>query len=160
MARLPRKSVKKSKILLVALSIALFGGAAYIHAQSLSEAAQSHREKLLAELRELEQAMESVQSLIDNKRGEAASLERDIAIFDAQIKKAKLEIRAIDLTIQTLQGKISSKEETIDEIVAKVDREKLSLAESLRKLWELDDVSIFEAMLSHERISDYFGDIE
>jgi len=135
-------------------------GVGFALSQTTAEQAVQHREQLLAELRKLEEEMAGVQTLIDGKRTEAASLQRDIAIIDAQIKKAKLEIRAIDLTIQALQGKIVAKEDSIDAIVTKVDKEKLSLAESIRKLWEYEGVSMLEAMLSYERISDYLGDAE
>ncbi len=142
---------------LVLLCVVPFHG---VFAQTLSDTVISHREKLLKELADLERDIGGYQKLIDDKRSEGASLERDIAILDAKIKQTKLQIKAIDIQIETLRGKIGEKEQSITKILAKVDREKLSLAESLRALFEYDDFSSLEVMLAYDKMSDFLGDID
>ncbi|MEK7649433.1 MAG: lytic murein transglycosylase [Patescibacteria group bacterium] len=132
----------------------------FARAQELSGAVIDHRAKLLKELEGIEGEIKQFETQIAGKQKEAASLQRDINILDSKITKTKLEIRALDLTIQTLQGKIVEKEKNITNILEKVDREKLSLAEALRALAEYDEVSVLESMLAYERMSDFLGDIE
>ena len=148
---------KKYSFILFTLAIVLMANS--VLAQLGSDVV-SHREKLKRDLEALEAEIKGVEGQIEGKRKEATSLERDIAILDAKIKKTKLEIRAIDLLIRQLQDKIAEKQTSINGIVAKVDREKLSLAESIRSLAEYDDVSLLEAMLAYERMSDYLGDVD
>ncbi|MEK7631015.1 MAG: lytic murein transglycosylase [Patescibacteria group bacterium] len=132
----------------------------FARAQELSGAVIDHRAKLLRELEGIEGEIKQFEVQIEGKRQEAASFQRDIDILDAKITKTKLQIKAFNLTVQTLQGKISEKEKNITEIIQKVDREKLSLAESLRTLAEYDEVSLLESMLAYEKMSDFLGDIE
>jgi len=88
----------------------------------------------------LEKEIEGYRGLILGKQNEAQSLERDIQLLDAQIAKAKLEIKARTIAISNLQGAISEKTATINLLEEKIVREKSSLAELLRKLYELDQI--------------------
>lgn len=135
------------------LSMSAFG-------QELSGAVVRQRQQLEEELGALEFEIEKFQNLINGKAQESKSLERDIAILDAQIQKTRLEIRSLELEIERLSGKIVEKGESIDDIVTSIGRQKASLAASLKKLREYDDVSLIEILLSYERLSDFFGDID
>lgn len=152
--------VNKKLISILSLGLLFIGGAFAVRAQTLTESVTDHRAKLMAELDALEKEIGSFQSLISEKQKEASSLERDIAILDAKIKSTKLQIQAINLQMQTLQGKIQDKQLNINEISAKIDREKLSLAEAIRALHETDDYSVLEIMLSYNKVSDFLGDID
>lgn len=147
-------------VLFFVIGCIAFAGARFAIAQSLVEAVSDHRAKLLQELAAIEKEITGFSILIDQKRQEGASLERDIAILDADIKQTKLKIKAIDITIQTLQGKIEEKQTVIGSIVAKVSREKLSLAESMRVLNEYDGYSTLEVLLGYNTMSDYLGDVD
>ncbi len=148
---------------IIALCVAAIGivlPTLFSQAQELTGAVIDHRAKLLRELEGIEVEIKQFETQIEGKRKEVASFQRDIDILDAKITKTKLEIKAFNLTIQTLQGKISEKEKNITTIVSKVNREKLSLAESLRTLAEYDEVSVLESLLAYEKMSDFLGDIE
>src|SRR3990167_6111411 len=114
------------------------------------------RAELEAELAELEKQIEVFSGEISSKQTQAKSLERDISLLDAQINKAKLEIRARDIAISGLQSAISEKGEVIFSLDNKIDREKQSLAELLRRLYEIDDASLVEIVLAHDSLSDFF----
>lgn len=128
--------------------------------QPISDAIAAQRQRLLQELANVEKEIAETQSLADQKSKEAASLQRDIAILDANIKKAQLQIRAINLTIETYKDRIVQKEESIEQLSARIQREKTSLAEALRSLNEYDDLSTLEVMLSYDRISDFLGEVD
>lgn len=118
------------------------------------------RARLESELAELEKQIEGFRSVILDKQKDRTSLERDVAILDAQIQKSRLEIKARNLTIQKLSASINSKSQLISELTVKTEREKASLAELLRRINELDGVSLVEAMLSYDTISDFFIDAD
>ncbi len=117
---------------------------------------QSRRAQLEAELAGLESQIEGFRTLIRQTQGAAQSLERDIKILDAQIKKAQLEIKARTLAIGALQSAIGEKTRLIGALDSKITREQISLAELLRQLQEIDDVSTVEALLAHKTLSDFF----
>lgn len=123
-------------------------------------AVRQKREELEQDLAKLEEQINGFRSLISGKQNEAASFERDIAILDAQIGKARLEIKARDIAIGKLSAAIGDRGVAIDELLAKMNREKTSLAELLRRFNEIDQTSILEAILGFENISDFFVEFD
>ncbi|MFC1594983.1 lytic murein transglycosylase [Patescibacteria group bacterium] len=128
--------------------------------QELSEKVSQRREDLEKELAALDNQISQTELLIFEKQKEATTFERDIAIIDAQISKMRLEIRSLELLIEKLSAQIFEKEDSIENIVGVISKERMSLAAALRKLREYDDMSLLEIVLSHEKLSDFFGDID
>lgn len=114
------------------------------------------RVKLERELSELEKQIDDYRAVIREKQSEAASLKRDIDIHNAKINKAKLEIRRLELEVLNIIGNIQKRSEQINLLSDKIEREKESLAELIRKSNELDSVSLVELVLGYERLSDFF----
>ena len=130
-------------------------------AQTVDPAAVGERRaELEKELAELESEAEGLRGIISEKQQESASLERDIDILDAQIKKAQLEIRARDISIKNIVSSIGEKSEKIDGLLLKVEREKRSLAEILRRLDELDHTSLIETLLGGDELSEFFTELD
>ena len=119
-------------------------------------AVTARRAQLEAELVQLEKEIAGFQGLIQGKQSEAQSLERDVQILDAQIKKAKLEIKARTITVGKLQEAIGDKTRHIGALEAKIEREKASLAELLRRFYELDQSSLVEVLLGYDNLSEFF----
>jgi membrane-bound lytic murein transglycosylase B len=120
----------------------------------------ARKAQLQAELDALEQQIDGFNGLIEGKQKEASSLERDIAIINAQIQKAQLEIKRRDLAVSQLTNTISVKKESIGKMQDQIERDKQALAESLRQLQEYDKVPIVQIVLSYATLSDYFRDID
>ena len=129
-------------------------------AQSAQDQVNSRRVQLEAELAELENEIRAQENILDSKRQESQSLERDIAILDADIKKSQLNIRAREIAIANLSNNILGKQDTIRELDNKIEREKRSLAQLIRKRSEIDSFSLVEVMLSNKDLSDFFEDID
>lgn len=119
-------------------------------------AAQKRREELQRQLDNMESQIEGYRQIIQRKQTESSSLERDIAIFDAKIKKAKLEIQKLDVEIERLKTGINQKSGQIKGAIIKRDKEKDSLAELIRKNNEMDSASLAEVVLGYEKMSDFF----
>ena len=98
--------------------------------------------------------------LLKDKQKEGVSYANAVATLKTQITKAQLSIKASDITIQTLQGDITDKTLTINELSEKIDREKESVAQLLRKANEIDQSSMAEVILSQQNLSDFFLDID
>ena len=87
-------------------------------------ATKERREELQKQLDNLDSQIGALDSVIRQKRTESASLERDIAIFDAKIKKAKLEIQRCDAEIARTKTGISQKSEQIITLSDKSEKKK------------------------------------
>lgn len=116
--------------------------------------------QLRAELAEVEKEIAEQNELLTSKRNERRSLERDAALLDAEIQKAQLIIRAKNLSIGTISGEIGRKEATINELVERIEDEKSSLAEIIRKRQQVDDYSLVEMILGNENLSEFFSDAD
>ena len=149
-------------LLFIALSI--FCSGFFVDAVFAEEATSAdvlaRRAQLEKELSDLEKAIDGQQAILQTKQRESASLERDIAIFDAQIKSAELGIKARDLQIKRLGVEISGKEKTIDALSEKIVREKTSLSALLRRTRELDNYSLIEVVLNTKDLSEFFKDLD
>ena len=141
--------------------LASFLLAAGVLAQTVDpNAIGNRRSELEKDLQNLESQIEEFRSLITCKQQESASLERDISILDAQIKKAQLEIKARDIAIGRLVETIGEKSDEVNELLSKVEREKKSLAELLRRLNELDQTSLVEALMGYGDLSEFFVELD
>ncbi len=127
-----------------------------VHAETEAE----RKARLELELQIVERQILQQQVLVEDKQLERQSLERDVKILDAQIKKAKLGIQARALAIEQLDDQIEYKQETVGELNMRLNRQRQSLGQLLRKTQEIDDYSLIEVMLSRENLSYFFEDLE
>lgn len=133
------------------------------HAQTpQDEAAITEREaQLRAELAQTEKEIAEWRTVLDTTKGQSASLERDAKILNAKIQEQKLVIKARQLAIETLGKDIVQKEETISQLLTRIERGKESLAQIIRKTNVIDDSSsIMEMLLSSENLSEFFSDVD
>jgi len=119
-------------------------------------ATKERREELQKQLDNLDSQIGALDSVIQQKRTESASLERDIAIFDAKIKKAKLEIQKLDGEIAKTKTGIVQRTEQIKILSDKSEKKKDSLAELIRKNNEMDSTGLAEIVLGYQKMSDFF----
>jgi hypothetical protein len=152
--------MKKRLIFLIVLAFGfIFAFPDHTFAQG-SQDVEARKAQLEAELANLEKQIEVQRDLVRNKQREKVSLERDITILDAQIAKAKLEIKARDIAIAKLGTEIGNKNIIIGNLDQEIEREKRSLAQLLRKTRELDHASLILVALTNETISDFFSDLD
>lgn len=112
------------------------------------------------ELAQVEAEIKAQTLLIGAKQREAATLERDRALLNSQIAKAKLVIREHELKIQQLGGDISKKTATIADLTARIEKLKTSLAELLRKRRDLDDYNFIEIIAAPQSLADFFHEVD
>jgi len=129
-----------------------------IFAQSPEEIA-AREARLRAELAQVEKDIAQQKTLLSSKQKETASIQRDIDILTYKINTAKLNIKAKQIEIERLGTDIGNKKKTIVVLGDKLDKERETLAELLRKNRELDDTSLIEVSLASSVMSDLFADI-
>lgn len=128
--------------------------------KSLDDEIEEREQELREDLEQIEKEIQVQQKFLDAKRTERVSLERDVSILNAEIKKSQLSIQARTHTINTIGSEIGNKEETIEELTAKMERQKESLAQLIRETNTIDDYSLVEVALSRENVSDFFEDLD
>ncbi len=140
--------------------IVLFAGAIIAPFSTFAESDAERRARLEAQLRKVEQQITTQRKLVESKKGERQSLERDLAIIDSEIKQAKLGIQARAAAIAQLSNQIEEKKETLEILNNRLDKQRKTLAELIRKTRASDNFSLVEVLLSNERFSEFFTDVE
>lgn len=131
-----------------------------VFAADIAATIDARRTQLEVNLAALEKEIAGQQTILQSKQRERVSLERDVAILDAQIQEAKLSIRARDIAIRKLRSDIADKQEVIGTLLEKMNEERRSLSQLVRKTNEVDQYSIVEVALAKENISELFSDID
>jgi len=154
----------KKRFLFFLIVILIFSPLVYkipvMNADVVLDNAQADKARLEAELAKLEKEIAAKQKQLEGQKGQSVSISRDISILTSQISKSKLDIKAKNLIIQKLGGEINAKSKKIEALSTKIDREKESLAQLIRKEREIDNKSILSLILSRDNISDAYGDID
>ena len=125
-----------------------------------AETEAERKARLEKELAEIEQQMLQTQVLVEDKQVERQSIERDVGLLEAEIRKAQLGIQARNVAIERLTDEIGEKETVIEILDERVIRQRESLADLLRKTQEVDDFTLVELMLSNQNFSEFFEDFE
>jgi hypothetical protein len=124
-----------------------------------AETDAERRARLETELQNVERQILTQQRLVDGKKQERQSLERDISIIEGEIQQAQLGIQARALAIEQLTDQIGEKEVVLDILAEKQARQQVSLADLVRKSALLEEYSLVEVMLSKQNFSEFFTDV-
>ena len=127
-----------------------------VHAETEAE----RKARLEQELQNVERQILQQQVLVEDKQVERQSLERDVKLLDAQIKKAKLGIQARAVAILQLEDQIGDKAGVVRELNTRLERQRKSLGQLIRKTQEIDDYTLVEILLGKKQFSLFFEDIE
>lgn len=130
-------------------------------AQTANNAVSAREEELKKELKEIEEKeipiLKSTQADLKSK---SASISRDISLLNAKIKEAQLNIKAKNIKISGLSKDISVKAKDIENLEQKIERGKDSIADLLRKSYQINDSSLLTMALSDSDLSQFFIDID
>jgi len=161
----------KSKKILKVLGITFFGffllgvtGCPYpsfVRAEEVNANALSvRRAELERQLAQYEKQIGELNGVIKDKQNQSATLQRDIDILNANIKKAKLGIQSLDIEINRLQGGIKEKATLVGTLERKIENENASLSELIRKYDEMNAESLVTIIFGYEKISDFFHTVD
>jgi murein DD-endopeptidase MepM/ murein hydrolase activator NlpD len=159
-----RKLTFLASIIFVA-SLTLIGIASFVAAQNgspgqnIDELAEQKRKKQ-EELARLDREVKDLQSKIKEHQQAAASLRNEIALFNAQILQTETQIQAAELRIEVTQETIEDVEAHIIQKQEQIQLQKERLAELIRLLNDLDDLTPLEVLMSRERLSEVIDESE
>jgi membrane-bound lytic murein transglycosylase B len=97
---------------------------------------------------------------LNNQKAKSSTIASDVALLDSLIKKAAQQIDIKNQIIKQLGTQITQKVAKIETLSEKLNRERDSLGQILRKKNEIDATTLTEMMLSNRRVSDFFLDVD
>jgi peptidoglycan hydrolase CwlO-like protein len=124
-----------------------------------AETDAERKARLEGALQNVEQQIVVQQRLVDSKKTERKTLERDVNIIQGEINKAQLGIQARAIAIAQLSDQIGDKVVVLQILEERLGRQKSSLADLVRKSATLDDFSLVEVLLSKKSFSEFFTDV-
>lgn len=130
-----------------------------VAASAQAETAAERKARLEAELQRVEQDIAVQQKLVQGKKVERQSLERDINIIEGEINRAQLGIQARAIAIEQLSDQIGEKAVVLEILGERLERQQQSLGDLVRKSAAVDDFSLVEILLSKKSFSEFFTDL-
>ncbi len=122
--------------------------------------AEQTRAELESDLANLEAQIKALTGTIAQTKQQGVSLKNDITVLSKKIEQSKLKIQAHNKAISRINGTISEKNRSINVLDAKMDREKDSLAQIMRKTRYLEQYSVLDFGLQADSLSTFFSDAD
>lgn len=123
-------------------------------------AQDAEKARLESELARLEAEIKEHEATLAGQKNKSATLQGEVAALRTQITSAKTKIKARDIEITKLGSEITHKVGEITTLETSISRGRASLGELLRKTREQDAVTFAELLLSGQKLSDFYTDIE
>lgn len=117
------------------------------------------REQLEAELQVLEEEIEVIEGDITKTQAEKKTLQNDIAILKSKIQKLNLQITRSNKLVVDLRGQITDTTFSIEKTREDVEVKKQQLAELLQRLYQEDQLSMVEIVLTGPTLSNFFNNL-
>jgi septal ring factor EnvC (AmiA/AmiB activator) len=124
-----------------------------------AETDAQRKTRLETELQAVDRQILIQQRLVEDKKMERQSLERDMSIIESEITQAQLGIRARAVAMEQLSGQVGDKEVILEILTEKLAKQQDSLADLVRKSALLEEYSLVEVMLSKQSFSEFFTDV-
>lgn len=144
-----------SKIISLLVLISVLVLPVFISAQNPTE----ERAALEKELQELENQISQYEQDITKNQEEKKTLQNQIYILKQKIKKLELQIYQGNVMIKDLSYQIKDTENSIEQTTLKIEESKAKLANLLQLMYEQEQRSMVEILLTEEKLSDFFDDL-
>lgn len=130
-----------------------------VAAQQVAQLSQSERAQLEQQLADLEAQVAQKQKELASQKTFSSTLQGEINRLTSQISAKKSEIQLKSLKITQLSTSIGEKQHTIVSLSQKIENEKESLAQLLRKTDEMDRTTLTSFLLADKSLSDFYSDV-
>ena len=135
------------------------GSIFFAQASEISDA-KKEEQILKDKLEELEEEIKQQEKLLQSQKGQSNSIQGIINQLKAEISQTRSQIEKKELLISQLSGQIDKKQETIVSLSNELTREQNSLAKLIRKINEIESLSLIEMLLSSQSVSDFYKDVD
>ncbi len=117
-------------------------------------------EEKQSQVGELDEKIKQYEASIEKKRQEAASLQNEIGLLDDTIYRAELDIEATSSELDILRLELVTLEKEIDTRTKEMENTKGDLGTYLRKLYEDEQSTTLEVLLTQEHFSDFLDTVQ
>lgn len=145
-------------LFLILAVFVLFGRIYQIQAQNALTPEQKAR--LEQELAQVEKEQKQAEKDLASAQSQSSSIAKDISVLSAKIKVAQLNIKAKNILIESLGKDIQGKVKYIGSLEQRIDRGKDTLAQIMRKTYEIGQYTLPEILLSQTTITGFLIDID
>ncbi len=159
----------KSKLLIYFLTVILIGSplfslitpaSAEFDCLTLNSSSSSaDRTFCQNQLTQLEEQLKALNSQLASQKSHSGSLQGDINVLTTKIKAKTTEIKSKQIKISQLSESITEKQSAIKTLDEKIDREKDSLAQLIRKTDQMDRTTLVSFLISSKSLSEFYSDV-
>ncbi|MBP7804983.1 MAG: lytic murein transglycosylase [Candidatus Pacebacteria bacterium] len=159
----------KSKLLIYSLTVILIGSplfslitpaSAEFDCLTLNSSSSSaDRTFCQNQLTQLEEQLKALNSQLASQKSHSGSLQGDINVLTTKIKAKTTEIKSKQIKISQLSESITEKQSAIKTLDEKIDREKDSLAQLIRKTDQMDRTTLVSFLISSKSLSEFYSDV-
>ena len=111
-------------------------------------------------VKELDGMIGSYREKIEQKKGETAALENQLALLENRIKEKELAVERAKTEIESLTLEVRLIEEEIKAQEARIGKQKELIADLMREINKGDAVTTIDVLLSEKSLSGFFARIE
>lgn len=150
-------------IAVVALGIVGLAGVSYLVVPPRADAqalTAEDRARLQAEYDQLQKEIAEWQKILDETRSKKNTLQGDVTLLNAQIKKAETEIRQRNTVITRLGSEINEKTKHIQTLEQRLEDGRESMAKLLREKYKIETTPLALVALSPDGLSDFFKTVD
>lgn len=117
------------------------------------------RRQLEQDLAKVEKEIVETEGIIIDYQQQAKTLKGEIGRYDSEIKSTNLKIRALDLSINKLDGDIDDNKTRVAVAEEKLEDNKNALREALQSIYEKETETIIEILLQSPTLSNFFAGV-
>jgi peptidoglycan hydrolase CwlO-like protein len=121
---------------------------------------QSDKDYCKNELNQIEAQLADLLNKQEEQKKQTGTLTGDVNYLTSQIKALQAKVKSRSLAIAQLKVNITEKNNTIQTLSDKIDREYSSLVKLLRNVNEFNDTDIVSILLSSATVSEFYIDLE
>jgi murein DD-endopeptidase MepM/ murein hydrolase activator NlpD len=132
-----------------------------LHSYAATEAElQSRIEERQREIATLEEEIAVYQETLSKTSEKSQTLQNQVSRIETQIKKLSTDIRLTENRITAAELHMEELDNQITKSEARIERQRKTLAKTLQAIYQEDADSIIELLLKNGQFSDFFGQLE
>ena len=155
-----KSKIKLTIFLILPIVFILILAVSFTSAQTSVSELQNNVSDKQQELEQLRTEIGNLQKQINQKNKETATLKNEIALYDLQIRQTQTQIDSVQLQIDKLSADISSTRADIQTKKKQIEKQKTLLAETLRQVYEYDNMTPLEITLGNDTFSQFLDQIQ
>ncbi|TSC73392.1 MAG: peptidase M23 [Parcubacteria group bacterium Gr01-1014_70] len=112
------------------------------------------------EIKKLEEEITAYQKTLSETQNQSKTLQSEVTRIETQIKKLNTDMRLTQNRIKATELEIEELDGAIVDHENRISAQQKALAQTLQAVYQADADSMMEVLLQHERLSDFFGNLE